>query len=131
MYRTKHFRWKLAHTSGILAHLGLAVAASISYTYHIGQATGPIQWSYPAHQIWTSMSLNPCGSVMMGDLEGGYILDTAARRLSLASSLGMKTAGSKSLTAPLIWASIQTPLALFMAVLDAVKNYREGLDLLD
>jgi hypothetical protein len=23
------------------------------------------------------------------------------------------------------------PLALFMAVLDAVKNYREGLDLLD
>jgi hypothetical protein len=83
MYRTKHFRWKLAHTSGILAHLGLAVAASISYTYHIGQATGPIQWSYPAHQIWTSMSLNPCGSVLMGDLEGGYILDTAARRTLL------------------------------------------------
>ncbi|KAG7285602.1 hypothetical protein NEMBOFW57_010231 [Staphylotrichum longicolle] len=68
----------------------------------------------------------------------------AAAGVGLAVTLGTKVADSKSLIAPLIWASIQAyvpstpfckpgllPLALSIAVCDAVKNYREGKDLLD
>ncbi|KAK4042795.1 hypothetical protein C8A01DRAFT_44288 [Parachaetomium inaequale] len=49
----------------------------------------------------------------------------------LALTLGTKAADSKPLIAPLIWTYIQWPLAFSMAVCDAVKNHREGKDLLD
>ena len=81
----------------------------------------------------------------------------AGAGVCLALTLGTKAADSKPLIAPLIWAYIQwyaeplqpatlqllpatfgvpkltgcRPLALSIAVCDAVKNYREGKDLLD
>ncbi|KAK4222220.1 hypothetical protein QBC38DRAFT_375554 [Podospora fimiseda] len=38
---------------------------------------------------------------------------------------------TKSLIAPLVLASIQAPLAVSTAIFDAIKNHREGKDLLD
>ncbi|KAK4156348.1 hypothetical protein C8A00DRAFT_30740 [Chaetomidium leptoderma] len=55
----------------------------------------------------------------------------AAAGIGLAVTLGTKAADSKALIAPLIWASIQAPLAFATTVCDAVKNHREGKDLLD
>ncbi|KAL2258846.1 hypothetical protein VTK26DRAFT_7679 [Humicola hyalothermophila] len=55
----------------------------------------------------------------------------AGAGVGLAVMLGIKTVESKSLIAPLVWASIQAPLSLAMAAVDAAKTYREGLDLLD
>ncbi|KAH6613267.1 hypothetical protein F5144DRAFT_661263 [Chaetomium tenue] len=46
MYRTKHFRWKLMHVWGILAHLGLVVAVAINYIYDLDKATRSITWSH-------------------------------------------------------------------------------------
>jgi len=50
---------------------------------------------------------------------------------SLAGTMAARTADSRLLIAPLLWASIQVPLSLTTAVSDAIKNYREGKDLLD
>ncbi|KAK0614895.1 hypothetical protein B0T17DRAFT_592774 [Bombardia bombarda] len=55
----------------------------------------------------------------------------AGAGVGLACGLGMKVAGSTSLIAPLVWASIQAPLCLTTALFDGVKNHRDGKDLLD
>ncbi|KAL2140030.1 hypothetical protein VTI28DRAFT_4338 [Corynascus sepedonium] len=49
----------------------------------------------------------------------------------LAINLSTKATDIKSLIAPLVWTYLQAPLALAIAVCDAIKNYREGKDLLD
>ncbi|KAK3298058.1 uncharacterized protein B0H64DRAFT_474068 [Chaetomium fimeti] len=49
----------------------------------------------------------------------------------LAASLGIKATDSKALLAPLLCTYVQAPLVFSIAVCDAVKNYREGKDLLD
>ncbi|KAL2155612.1 hypothetical protein VTH82DRAFT_354 [Thermothelomyces myriococcoides] len=49
----------------------------------------------------------------------------------LAVNLGLKAADSKLLIAPLLGTYFQAPLAFAIAVCDALKNYREGKDLLD
>ncbi|KAK3684179.1 hypothetical protein B0T22DRAFT_271253 [Podospora appendiculata] len=52
--------------------------------------------------------------------------------VGLAGAIGIRvTAHSKSLITPLAWLSIQAPLSLTTALYDAVKNHREGKDLLD
>ncbi|KAK4130278.1 hypothetical protein BT67DRAFT_437109 [Trichocladium antarcticum] len=55
----------------------------------------------------------------------------AGAGVGLVVNLGTDVIGSKLLIAPLVWASIQAPLALATAALDAAKTYREGKDLLD
>ncbi|KAL2158740.1 hypothetical protein VTH06DRAFT_3931 [Thermothelomyces fergusii] len=49
----------------------------------------------------------------------------------LAVQLSSRAAESKFLIAPLVWTYFQAPLAFAIAVCDALKNYREGKDLLD
>ncbi|KAK3303940.1 uncharacterized protein B0T15DRAFT_400615 [Chaetomium strumarium] len=185
MYRTKHFRWKLVHIFNILSHLGLAVAASISYICDLSESTRSrqSQWSY------SLTNANPCHVALQSEFGDGLMFDMAARtllmtclvvgalglalnaglfivllavepnRITLTESeqhwrkqivtffgcvlnlllagagiglaLGMKEAESKALILALVWASIQAPVAFLTAVSDAVKNYREGKDLLD
>ncbi|KAK0736099.1 hypothetical protein B0T21DRAFT_383740 [Apiosordaria backusii] len=55
----------------------------------------------------------------------------AGAGVGMAGILGTKIIESKSMIMPLVWASIQAPIALSTAIFDAVKNYREGQDLLD
>ncbi|KAK4107532.1 hypothetical protein N656DRAFT_719893 [Canariomyces notabilis] len=55
----------------------------------------------------------------------------AGAGVGLAGTLGTRTADSKSLIAPLVWALIQATLSLAVAIFDAVKNHNEGKDLLD
>ncbi|GAB1313663.1 hypothetical protein MFIFM68171_03873 [Madurella fahalii] len=188
MYRPKHFRWKLMHVSGIIAHFGLTIAAAISYIYTLGFDTAPVERS---STNVTSVNTNPCSFALMGGFGHWGSFDVAVRTLlitclivgslgaiiniiifilllatevnkvtltegeqywrkqivtffgcllnlvlggaggALAGTLGVKTTESKSLIAPIIWALIQAPLSLVMAVCDAVKNHREGKDLLD
>ncbi|KAK4455403.1 hypothetical protein QBC34DRAFT_420200 [Podospora aff. communis PSN243] len=49
----------------------------------------------------------------------------------LAGALGMKLSESKSLITPMVWAAIQVLLSIATALFDAVKNHRDGRDLLD
>ncbi|KAK4239226.1 hypothetical protein C8A03DRAFT_14363 [Achaetomium macrosporum] len=187
MHRTKHFRWKLVHIFSILAHLGLAIAASISYVCDVNKSTRLLQsqWSYSS-----MTNVNPCHHLaLQSEFGDGFMFDMAARtllmtclvvgalglalnaalfivllavepnRITLTESeqhwrkqivtffgcilnlllagagiglaLGMGAADSKLLIPPLVWASIQAPVAFVTAVSDAVKNYREGKDLLD
>ncbi|KXX81667.1 hypothetical protein MMYC01_202047 [Madurella mycetomatis] len=188
MYRPRHFRWRLMHVSGILAHFGLTIAAGICYIYNLGFDTAPVEWG---SMNKTSTDMNPCNFALMGGFGNWGSFDVAVRTLlitclivgplgavinivifilllatevnkvtltegeqywrkqivtffgcvlnlvltgaggALAGTLGVKTAESKSLIAPLIWALIQALLSLVMAVCDAVKNHREGKDLLD
>ncbi|KAK5661054.1 hypothetical protein OQA88_12433 [Cercophora sp. LCS_1] len=55
----------------------------------------------------------------------------AGAGVALAGAMGMKLPGSKSLITPLVWVSIQIPLALITALFDTIKNHRDGKDLLD
>ncbi|KAK3997026.1 hypothetical protein QBC44DRAFT_230198 [Cladorrhinum sp. PSN332] len=55
----------------------------------------------------------------------------AAAGVGLAGSLSANVGETKSMMAPLILASLQAPLALSTAIFDAIKNHREGKDLLD
>ncbi|KAK3898526.1 hypothetical protein C8A05DRAFT_18912 [Staphylotrichum tortipilum] len=59
------------------------------------------------------------------------LLAGAGASLTVVVGINMKMVDSKALIAPLIWASLQAPLMFSIAVCDAVKNYREGRDLLD
>ncbi|KAK0625953.1 hypothetical protein B0T14DRAFT_424531 [Immersiella caudata] len=49
----------------------------------------------------------------------------------LAGALGMRLSESKSLITPMVWAAIQVLLSITTALFDAVKNHRDGRDLLD
>ncbi|KAK3314852.1 hypothetical protein B0H66DRAFT_323828 [Apodospora peruviana] len=55
----------------------------------------------------------------------------AGAGLGLAVALGIKVMSSKSLITPLAWAAIQAPICLVTALYDAIKNRRDGKDLLD
>ncbi|VBB83603.1 Putative protein of unknown function [Podospora comata] len=51
--------------------------------------------------------------------------------VGMASILSTRVAESKSMIVPLVWLSFQVPIALSTAIMDAIKNHREGQDLLD
>ncbi|KAK4195239.1 hypothetical protein QBC40DRAFT_186268 [Triangularia verruculosa] len=55
----------------------------------------------------------------------------AGAGVAMAGILSARIVESKSLIMPLVWVSLQAPIALSTAILDAIKNYREGQDLLD
>ncbi|KAK1828312.1 hypothetical protein QBC39DRAFT_393272 [Podospora conica] len=55
----------------------------------------------------------------------------AVAGVSLAAAMGVRISDSKSLITPLVCIALQAPLALATAVFDAVKNHRDGKDLLD
>ncbi|KAK4180716.1 hypothetical protein QBC36DRAFT_15268 [Triangularia setosa] len=55
----------------------------------------------------------------------------AGAGVGMTGILSTRIVESKSMIMPLIWVSIQVPIALSTAIIDAVKNYREGQDLLD
>lgn len=55
----------------------------------------------------------------------------AGAGIGLAGALGMRLSESKSMIAPLVWASIQVLLSIATALYDGIKNHRDGRDLLD
>ncbi|KAK3387948.1 hypothetical protein B0H63DRAFT_167187 [Podospora didyma] len=55
----------------------------------------------------------------------------AGAGVGLASAMGIKVSESRSLITPMALAVVQSPLALTTALYDAVKNHRDGKDLLD
>ncbi len=85
MYQIKHLRWRLVHVWGILAHLGLLVAASISFLYDVGQTTHTISpWAYSA-----AAQVHPCRYALMAggglQAEARLSYDMATRPLLAAS----------------------------------------------
>ncbi|KAK3340020.1 hypothetical protein B0T25DRAFT_574893 [Lasiosphaeria hispida] len=216
MYRTNNFGWKLTHVLCILAHLGLIVAAAVTYVYNVSKDTQTEDLTRLSKLA--SLNLNadfylnsntnsnsnsnpnsnsnhePCNIALMstfmsilnsGPLDGmlrtlltccmvvgalGLIANIglfavllraeeseasltegeqhwrkqtitffscvfnlllAGAGVGLAGAMGIKVPGSKSLITPLVWASIQAPLALITALFDTIKNHRDGKDLLD
>ncbi|KAK4101792.1 hypothetical protein N658DRAFT_38219 [Parathielavia hyrcaniae] len=191
MYRTRHFRWKMMHISVLLAHLGLIVAAGISYLYEIDAGTSSIRRR--PHQLVVSEMMHPCTLSRAGMFVDGLTSDVASRTLimaclvvgtiglvlnislfalllilepnritltegerhwrkqtatffgcllnlllagagvGLAIALGTRArdTGAMRLIPPLMWVSMQVALVISTAIFDAVKNYREGQDLLD
>ncbi|KAK0651125.1 hypothetical protein B0T16DRAFT_73420 [Cercophora newfieldiana] len=55
----------------------------------------------------------------------------AGAGIGLAGVLGTKLSESMSLIMPMVWAAIQVLLSIVTALFDAVKNHRDGRDLLD
>ncbi|KAK0704648.1 hypothetical protein B0H67DRAFT_649077 [Lasiosphaeris hirsuta] len=210
MYRTNNFGWKLTHALCILAHLGLIVAAAVTYVYNVSKDTQTEDLNRLSRLARFNLNADfyldsntntdsdskhePCSIALMstfmsilnpGPLDGmlhtlltscmivgglGLVANIglfavllraeeseasltegeqhwrkqtatffscvfnlllAGAGVSLASAMGIKVPGSKSLITPLVWASIQAPLALITALFDIIKNHRDGKDLLD
>ncbi|KAK4214970.1 hypothetical protein QBC37DRAFT_138784 [Rhypophila decipiens] len=55
----------------------------------------------------------------------------AGAGLGLAAALGLRVSNSRSLITPLVFAAIQAPMCIATALYDAIKNRRDGRDLLD
>ncbi|KAK3903718.1 hypothetical protein C8A05DRAFT_14323, partial [Staphylotrichum tortipilum] len=90
-------RWKLMQVSGILVHLFLVIATSISFVYDLGKTTTsqPVQWDYHVHS--TAILFSPCRFALVdGYTRGGRrpaSFDLAVHSLPVASfvvgSLGL------------------------------------------
>jgi hypothetical protein len=81
MYRTRHFRWKLMHILVILAHLGLIVAASITYVYDLGKAVQSVQWVRPL----AVADMHPCTLSLAGVFGNEFTFDVAIRAVLMTS----------------------------------------------
>ncbi|KAM7186943.1 hypothetical protein V8F20_011172 [Naviculisporaceae sp. PSN 640] len=55
----------------------------------------------------------------------------AGAGIGLAAALGIQVSRSPSLITPLVFAAIQAPMCIATALFDAIKNRRDGKDLLD
>jgi hypothetical protein len=68
------------HILVILAHLGLIVAASITYVYYLGKAVQSVHWTRPE----TAVEIHPCTLSLSGVFGDGFNFDMALRTLLMA-----------------------------------------------
>ena len=113
MYQIKHLRWRLVHVWGILAHLGLVVAASISFLYDVGQTTQTtIPWGYS-----TAAQAHPCRCALMAgggfQVEDRLSYDMATRPLLTISAMVVSSLWSLTISIhPMLTTSLRGLSAL-------------------
>ncbi len=98
------------HVGGILTHLGLVVAASISFLYHIGQATQASSWGYPGG---AASRVRPCRYALMDGLRDrleSYGLTAESTDVAYVAGVANMTASTMLIASIMVVSSLKWAL---------------------